>query len=102
MAATLASCARRADPSAAPDPAFDARVAEEVSARLAAEPSLAPLSIRVAVEAGYVRLYGSVDGLGAWQCAIRSASLQPGVAGVADQLVIRRGPRDVHCAAPRG
>jgi len=99
--ALLASCTRNQDPSAAPDPVSDARVAEAVRARLAAEPALAPAPIRVEVEAGYVRLYGSVNGIGAWQCAVRSASLQPGVIGVADQLVIERGPRDVNCVAPR-
>jgi osmotically-inducible protein OsmY len=102
LALMLTSCTRRTDPASAPDPAADARVAESVRARLAAEPSLASGSIRVEVDAGYVRLYGSVNGIGAWQCAIRSASLQPGVAGVADQLVIQRGPREVHCVAPRG
>ena len=78
------------------------RIAREVTARLAAEPSLGPGRIRVEVVRGTVSLYGSVQGMGALHCAIRNAQLVPGVQNVADFLVLERGPREVRCLAPRG
>ena len=79
----------------------DPRIAQEVRARVAAEPSLARASIRVEVNGGVVLLHGGVDGIGAWQCAITTSGLVRGVRSVSDQLVIGRGPRDIQCLAPR-
>lgn len=82
--------------------AQDERIRREVEARLAAEPTLAAASLRVAVHAGTVSLYGSVRGLGALQCALTNATLVDGVRTVADHLVLQSGPREVRCLAPRG
>lgn len=83
-------------------PADAPRIEREVAARLAAEPSIGPGRVRVVVqEGGTVSLHGSVQGIGALQCAIRNAGLVPGVRNVADFLVLERGPRDVRCLAPR-
>lgn len=97
----IAGCGflRRQD--AAPDLSQDARIEQEVRARLGAEPSLAAGAIRVETNAGVVLLHGSVEGIGAWQCAITTSGLVRGVRSVADYLVIGRGPRDVRCLAPR-
>jgi osmotically-inducible protein OsmY len=75
----------------------DPRIRQEVEARLAREPSLQMETLRVEVDGRVVVLHGSVRGLGAWQCAIRTAQLVEGVQTVADYLVIERGPRDVTC-----
>jgi osmotically-inducible protein OsmY len=83
------------------DRSQDSRIEQEVTARLAAEPSLTAGGIRVEVDAGVVLLHGSVQGIGAWQCAIATSGLVRGVRSVGDYLVIARGPRDVHCLAPR-
>lgn len=83
------------------DPARDERIRAEVTARLAREPSVDADRIRVSVDRGMVVLHGSVDGIGAWKCALTSASLAPGVRVVVDYLVLERGPRDVRCLAPR-
>lgn len=100
-ALSLQGCALlgRGDPP--PDLSQDPRIQREVEARLAGEPSLAPGSIRVAVDAGIVQLHGNVQGLGAWQCAITTSGLVTGVRSVVDYLVLERGPRDVGCLAPR-
>ena len=82
--------------------AEDARILREVEARLAAEPSIGPGRVRVAVERGEVGLFGSVAGFGALRCAERNAELVRGVRLVIDQLVLDPGPRDVRCLAPRG
>lgn len=92
---------RRADPVEVIDPVQDQRIQEEVEARLAAEPSIAAGEVRVEVEGSRVRLHGSVHGIGAWYCALRTASLVEGVEAVTDFLVIERGPRDVTCLASR-
>jgi hypothetical protein len=97
----LAGCARRGDPAVVPDPAADARIAAAVQARLETEPSLRSDEIRVEVEHSHVRLFGGVAGIGAWNCAIRVTLLVPGVRGVADYLVIERGPRVARCIARR-
>jgi len=68
---------------------------------LSAEPSIDAATIRVEVDGAIVVLYGSVAGLDAWQCAIRTAQLVPGVLSVVDYLVIERGPHGVTCLAPR-
>ena len=81
--------------------AADARIAREVEARLAAEPSIGAGRVRVAVERGEVGLFGSVAGFGALRCAERNAELVRGVRLVIDQLVLDPGPRDVRCLAPR-
>lgn len=90
--------ARRVDPPV--DRSEDPRIQREVEARLAAEPSIDPGAVRVAVEGGVVTLHGSVAGIGAWQCALRNAALVQGVVTVAGYLVLERGPRDVPCRAP--
>jgi hypothetical protein len=81
--------------------ADDARILREVEARLAAEPSIGPGRVRVAVERGEVGLFGSVAGFGALRCAERNAELVHGVRLVIDQLVLDPGPKDVRCLAPR-
>jgi osmotically-inducible protein OsmY len=79
----------------------DARILREIEARLAAEPSIGPGRVRVAVERGEVGLFGSVAGFGALRCAERNAELVRGVRLVIDQLVLDPGPMDVRCLAPR-
>jgi hypothetical protein len=99
LALLLAACgARQVVPV---DRSQDARIREEVLARLAEEPSLDAGNLRVDVEGGMVMLHGSVRGIGAWQCAITNAELVRGVQSVVDYLVIERGERDVRCLAPR-
>lgn len=83
------------------DRSQDERIRGEVAARIGEEPSLDTGSIRVVVEGAMVMLHGSVQGIGAWQCAIANAELVPGVRSVVDYLVIERGERDVRCLAPR-
>jgi osmotically-inducible protein OsmY len=70
---------------------------QEVEARLAREPSIDAASVRVEVDGAIVILHGSVRGLAAWQCAIRTAQLAEGVRSVVDYLVIERGPREITC-----
>ncbi|HEX5521674.1 MAG TPA: BON domain-containing protein [Longimicrobiaceae bacterium] len=96
----LGACSSALPPPPAPDPAADARIEREVEARLAAEPSIPPGSIRVEVVGGDVRLHGGVNGIGAWQCALRNAALVEGVHTVIDYLILGRGPREVRCLAP--
>lgn len=81
--------------------AEDTRIAREVEARLAAEPSIGAGRVRVQVERGEVGLFGAVAGLGALRCAERNAELVRGVRLVIDQLVLDPGPREVRCLAPR-
>ena len=81
--------------------AEDVRIRREVESRLAAEPSIASGRVRVAVDSGYVSLFGAVSGLGALRCAERNAELVRGVVHVIDQLVLDPGPRDVRCLSPR-
>jgi hypothetical protein len=83
------------------DPVETERIRREVEARLAAEPSIEVRRVRVEVLGTTVALHGAVDGLGALHCAIANAGLVRGVTGVADKLVLRPGPRDVRCLAPR-
>jgi osmotically-inducible protein OsmY len=97
----LAGCAPRGEPAAAPDPVGDRRIEDELRSRIAAEPSLVSTQIRTEVEGSRVRLYGSVDGIGAWHCVLRNAWLVEGVEGVADFLVLERGPPEVTCLAVR-
>jgi len=99
--AVLAGCARNADPAPAPDPVADRGIEQELRARIAAEPSLVAAQIRAEVEGARVRLFGSVEGIGAWHCALRNAWLIQGVEGVSDFLVIERGPPEVACRAVR-
>lgn len=97
----LVGCAmlRRSDPVI--DRSQDPRIRSEVEARLAREPDLASARIRVEVDGATVILHGSVNGLAAWQCAMRNAELVEGVRTVVDFLVLERGPREVGCLAPR-
>jgi hypothetical protein len=81
--------------------ATDARIRQEVEARLAAEPALAAGRFRVVVERAEVHLYGAADGFGALQCALRNAGLVRGVRTVVDFTVLEPGPREVACLAPR-
>jgi hypothetical protein len=97
----ISGCAflRRPDPPI--DRSQDPRIQQEVVARLTAEPSIDVSTIRVAVDGAVVVLHGSVQGLGAWRCAVTTSGLVSGVRSVADYLVIERGPRDVACLAPQ-
>lgn len=97
----LAGCSSLRRPGPTIDTTQDPRIIQEVQARLAAEPVIDASHIRVDARGGVVMLYGSVAGLGQWQCAIRNAELVPGVATVVDYLVLERGPREVDCQAPR-
>jgi hypothetical protein len=97
----LAGCPARVDPAAAPNAVADRRIGEEIRSRIVAEPSLHTSQIRTEVEGARVRLYGSVAGIGAWHCVLRNAWLVEGVEGVADYLVIERGPPEVQCLAQR-
>ncbi|HET7233393.1 MAG TPA: BON domain-containing protein [Longimicrobium sp.] len=81
--------------------AEDTRIAREVEARLAAEPTIGAGRVRVEVQRGEVGLFGAVSGLGALRCAERNAELVRGVRLVIDQLVLDPGPRDARCLAPR-
>jgi hypothetical protein len=90
---------RRPDPPI--DRSSDPRILREVEQRLATEPALDAARIRVEVDGGVVVLYGSVDGLAAWQCAIRNAQLVEGVVTVVDYLVLARGDRNTPCRVQR-
>ena len=83
------------------DRSRDSQIIRDVQARLTAEPAIDASRIRVEADGGLVLLYGSVDGMGQWHCAIRNAQLVDGVRSVVDYLVIERGPRDIVCGAPR-
>ena len=96
----LSACGLRRPPVPI-DRSQDQRIQADVVARLAAEPALAGTSIRVDVDGRVVMLHGSVQGIGAWQCAITNAELVPGVQSVVDYLVLERGEREVRCLAPR-
>ena len=95
----LVGCSGRA--AFVPDRSQDARIQQQVVARLAAEPGLRPNSIRVEVDGGTVMLHGAVRGIGEWQCALTNAELVSGVRTVADFLVLERGARTIDCLAPR-
>ncbi len=97
LIAGLAGCSSLRRPLPAVDRTGDPRILQEVEARLAREPSIDAGSIRVEVDGAIVVLHGSVRGLAAWQCAIRTSQLVEGVRTVADYLVIERGPREVTC-----
>jgi hypothetical protein len=97
----ISGCGLRRPPPAPANPALDARIRSEVAARLAAEPSIGAGKIRVDVKGGTVLLYGSVEGIGAWQCALTNAGLAAGAKTVVDYLVLERGPKEVRCLAPR-
>lgn len=99
---TLAAqgCASLRRPPPVVDRSQDARILQEVRARLAAEPALDAAAMRVEVDGGVVMLHGAVDGMAAWRCAIRNAELVEGVLTVADYLTLRRGPREGRCLAP--
>lgn len=102
LACLLAGCGVLRREGVPPVPPAEAESIErEVSARLAAEPSIGAGNVRVELQGRTLVLYGSVRGLGALQCAIRNAELVEGVQSVVDYLVLERGPRDVECLAPR-
>lgn len=96
----LMGCAGLRRPEPVLDRSQDDRILREVDARIAAEPGIGA-GLRVEVDGGIVLLYGSVQGMGAWNCAIRNAQLVDGVRTVVDYLVLERGPRDITCHAPR-
>jgi hypothetical protein len=100
--ACVSGCSSLRRPAPPIDRSEDPRILAEVQSRLADEPSLDATRLRVEVDGRIVILYGSVDGVSAWQCAIRNAQLVTGVATVVDYLVIDRGPRDVVCRAQSG
>jgi osmotically-inducible protein OsmY len=91
---TACSALRRPEPPV--DRTHDPRIKREVEARLAREPALGP-TIRVEVDGAVVVLHGSVQGIAAWQCALRNAQLVEGVLSVTDYLVLERGPREIRC-----
>jgi hypothetical protein len=101
LLAFLSGCSLLRRPEPPVDRSHDPRIHQEVEARLAQEPAIAGAGIRVEVDAAIVVLYGSVQGLDAWRCAIRNAQLVEGVQSVVDYLVIEPGPRDIQCIAPR-
>lgn len=101
LAVLLSACSSIRRPLPQPDLSEDARITSDVEQRLGSEPVLAGRDLRVAVEGRVVRLYGTVEGMGEWNCALRNAELVPGVSSVADFLLIERGPRDVSCIAQR-
>lgn len=84
------------------DRSADPGIVSAVQARLAAEPELNAALLRVESNGGVVSLYGTVYGLGQWNCAHRNAHLVDGVVSVIDYLIIERGPREIPCGAPRG
>lgn len=96
----LIGCAGNA--SARPDPAVDERLRAEVENRLRADPALAGRPLRVAVRDGVVTLYGQLEGLGRWRCALLHAELTPGVRSVVDYLEVVPGPLQVPCRAQPG
>jgi len=98
---TVVACSSLRRPPPVVDRSNDARILADVQTRLRGEPALQPSELRVEVDGGVVRLYGSVSGMGAWECAIRNAQLVPGVVTVVDYLTLRRGPTKVRCEAPR-
>jgi hypothetical protein len=98
---TLTACSALRRPPPAVDLSHDPRIQADVEARLAAEPSMSTGQLRVEVEGGVVLLYGTVQGIAAWECAIRNAELVANVRSVVDYLVIQRGPRSITCLAPR-
>ncbi|CAN5630947.1 hypothetical protein BH23GEM6_BH23GEM6_04090 [soil metagenome] len=105
LLASVAGCAslRREEPPV--DRSRDPQIRAEVESRLQREPSIQAANVRIEVDGAIVVLHGSVQGLAAWQCAIRTAQLAEGVRSVVDYLVIERGPREVTClgggASPR-
>ena len=101
LASLLAAACGARQPQLPADRSQDERIRSEVAARIADEPSLDGATVRVDVLGAMVMLHGSVQGIGAWQCAITNAGLVNGVQSVVDYLVIERGERDVRCVAPR-
>lgn len=101
LVVTLTGCSALRRPGPEVDRTHDTRIRAEVLARFAAEPHLRDAPLRIEVDGGLVHLYGSVRGMGEWDCAIRNAQLVANVASVVDFLQIERGPRDIQCRAPR-
>lgn len=100
LALPACSVIRRGPPPV--DRSRDSAIVGAVQARLAAEPELNATLLRVESNGGVVVLYGTVFGLGQWNCALRNAHLVDGVVSVIDYLIIERGPREIPCGAPRG
>ena len=86
----LVGCSGRA--AFVPDRSQDARIQQQVAARLAAEPALRANSIRVEVDGGTVMLHGAVRGIGEWQCALTNAELVSGVRSVSSSRAMRTAP----------
>jgi osmotically-inducible protein OsmY len=99
LLAGVSACSALRRPEPVIDRTQDSRILQEVEARIAREPSIDAGSVRVAVDGAVVVLHGSVRGIAAWNCAIRTAQLVRGVRTVSDNLVIERGPREVTCLA---
>lgn len=97
LLSTQLGCAALRRPEPPVDRSQDARILREVEQRLVREPSIEAGTVRVDVDGALVILHGSVRGIAAWQCAIRTSQLVEGVQSVVDYLVIERGPRDVTC-----
>jgi hypothetical protein len=96
----LASCSALRRPGPVVDTSHDPRIQQEVEARLALEPAVAVERMRVVVRGGVVSLYGTVQGMGALNCAIATAQLVEGVRTVVDQMELEPGPRAVTCLMP--
>jgi osmotically-inducible protein OsmY len=99
LLSTQAACAALRRPAPVVDRSQDARIQRDVQSRLDRQTALGTANIRVEVDGAVVVLHGSVQGIAAWQCAIRTAQLVEGVRTVSDYLVIEPGPRRITCPA---
>jgi osmotically-inducible protein OsmY len=97
LLSTQVGCAALRRPGPVVDRSQDARIQGDVQARIDRQPALGGGNIRVEVDGAVVVLHGSVQGIAAWQCAIRTAQLVQGVRTVSDYLVIEPGPRRITC-----
>lgn len=99
---SVAGCAAIGGRPAPIDRSADPGIVSALQDRLAAEPALDASLFRIESRGGVLLLYGTVHGLGQWNCALRNALLVDGVVTVVDYLTIERGPRESECGAPRG
>jgi len=102
VGSVLAGCSALRRPDPVINRSEDPRIASEVRQRLAVEPSLDSQLLRVEVDGGVVVLYGAVEGMASWRCAIRTAQMVAGVTTVVDYLVIGRGPTTGPCQGRPG
>jgi osmotically-inducible protein OsmY len=97
LLSTQVACAALRRPEPVVDRSQDTRIQGDVQSRIDRQPALGSGNIRVEVDGAVVVLHGSVQGIAAWQCAIRTAQLVEGVRTVSDYLVIEPGPRRITC-----